>query len=276
MGVPYEFFPPERIREVRWGMHGTHDQPPGTWSDDGALMLALLDSLLSTGFQLDDQGARALRWLDAGAYTPGGRFDVGTTTLSALMRLRAGARPAEAGMTGEQDNGNGSLMRILPVALVGRDHPVELTVRRAMEASCLTHRHPRAQMVCAVYAAAAQFLLRGEEPERALEHGMSVVRREAEDSTIRELRELETFSQPGGSGYVVDTFWSAWNALTASDSYQETIERAIRFGYDTDTTAAVAGGLAGIYWGKQGIPLDWLSGMRGKDIVEPLVRRLVG
>jgi ADP-ribosylglycohydrolase len=74
---------------------------------------------------------------------------------------------------------------------------------------------------------------------------------------------------------VVDTFWSAWSAFVTSSSYAETIERAIRFGSDTDTTAAVAGGLAGIYWSRSGIPEAWLSGLRGREIVEPLVARLV-
>src|SRR5579871_2412442 len=67
MGVPYEFLAPDQILEVRWGARGTHNQPPGTWSDDGALMLALLDSLLSCGFDLADQAKRSLSWFETGA-----------------------------------------------------------------------------------------------------------------------------------------------------------------------------------------------------------------
>src|SRR3954470_20302146 len=82
VGVPYEFQPPPAI--VHFGATGTHDQPAGTWSDDGALMLALLDSLLSAGFDADDQGRRAVAWADEGAYTPDGdgRFDIGGATAS--------------------------------------------------------------------------------------------------------------------------------------------------------------------------------------------------
>jgi ADP-ribosylglycohydrolase len=78
-----------------------------------------------------------------------------------------------------------------------------------------------------------------------------------------------------GSGYVVDCFWSAWDAFRAASSYRESVERAVGFGEDTDTTAAVAGGLAGAYWGVEGIPADWLSEMRGRHIVEPLFARLL-
>src|SRR5205807_7589843 len=107
IGVPYEFLPPEAITEVRWGQRGTHGQPPGTWSDDGGLMLALLDSLLSAGFDLEDQGRRALRWLDGPDYKPGELFDIGNTTAAALQRIRSGTPAEMAGGADERDNGNG-------------------------------------------------------------------------------------------------------------------------------------------------------------------------
>lgn len=275
MGVPYEFVPAEDIKEIVWGHRGSHGQPPGTWSDDGALMLALLDSLLSMGFDPHDQGRRALRWLDRSAYAPGERFDIGLTTSSALERFRRGVPAAKAGLDGEHDNGNGSLMRILPIALVGSNASPKMVVDQAMEASALTHRHPRAQVVCAVYCLAAQSLLKGASPDEALDTATMSARCVIPPNCVRELDCLEAFSQRSGSGYVVDTFWSAWHAFTSSRSYAETIEAAIALGNDTDTTAAVAGGLAGLYWGLSGIPHDWLSKMRGQDIVKSLIDRLV-
>jgi ADP-ribosylglycohydrolase len=121
LGVPYEFLEPEEIGEVVWAKVGTHGQPAGTWSDDGGLMLALLDSLLNKGFDLQDQGRRALAWLEGPDYKPGLRFDVGNTTRESLMRLKSGVEASLAGGDRERHLGNGSLMRILPVALVGRD-----------------------------------------------------------------------------------------------------------------------------------------------------------
>lgn len=274
MGVPYEFTPAAAIQRVEWGHRGTHGQPPGTWSDDGALMLALLDSLLSSGFDVEDQARRALTWLDENAYAPGPSFDIGNTTHAALHRLKNGVPAAEAGLAGEGDNGNGSLMRILPVALVDCGRSLETTVDHAIRASALTHRHPRAQLVCAVYCLVAHSLLHGEPREHAPSRACDAVRDLVSASHVGELSTIEHFSTPTGSGYVLDTFWSAWNAFAESGSFTETVERAIRFGSDTDTTAAVAGGLAGIYWGRSGIPAVWLSAMRGREIVEPLVARL--
>src|SRR5688572_6496532 len=142
IGVPYEFIAPDPNRVVELRNHGTHNQPPGTWSDDGALMLALLDSLLTVGFDTEDQARRALAWADEGRYAVGGVvFDVGNTTSAALARLRSGIAAVDAGLTGERDQGNGSLMRILPIALVDvPDDDVEL-VRRAHHASRVTHGH---------------------------------------------------------------------------------------------------------------------------------------
>src|SRR2546428_7603071 len=119
LGLPYEFAPAGEIGVVTWGHKGTHGQPAGTWSDDGGLMLALLDSLLSAGFDLADQAQRALRWLDGPDYKPGVVFDVGNTTKLALDRLKSGTPPEQAGGRDEHDNRNRTLMRILPIVLGG-------------------------------------------------------------------------------------------------------------------------------------------------------------
>jgi Predicted protein-tyrosine phosphatase len=73
---------------------------------------------------------------------------------------------------------------------------------------------------------------------------------------------------------VWDSFWSAWDAFAGANDYRETIQRAVAYGNDTDTTAAIAGGLAGVRWGIGGIPMKWLAGMRGRHVAEPLVTLL--
>src|SRR5690606_8012277 len=118
VGVPYECREPADIGDVVFGASGTHRQPPGAWSDDGALMLATLDGLLQPGRPHPSALAqRYLAWYRDGAYTPDndGPFDIGRTTRAALDRLAQGVPAAEAGPAGERDSGNGSLMRILPV-----------------------------------------------------------------------------------------------------------------------------------------------------------------
>lgn len=275
LGVPYEF-EPGPIHGVRWGHRGTHGQPPGTWSDDGGLMLALLDSLLTAGFDLEDQGRRAVAWMDGPDYKPGPRFDIGIGTALALTRVKCGVPAGSAGGREEGDNGNGSLMRILPVAMVGVGLPRAELAGQACLTSTVTHGHARSRAACAVYCLLVQALLTGErDRDAAMERAFAAARTCVEPDVRHELDVVRSYSQRTGSGYVVDGFWSAWDAFRAASSYRESVERAVGFGEDTDTTAAVAGGLAGAYWGVEGIPEEWLMGMRGRDIAEPLIARLI-
>jgi ADP-ribosyl-[dinitrogen reductase] hydrolase len=153
MGVPYEGRTLEDIGAVQFGAVGTHSQPPGTWSDDGGLMLALLDSLVRVGFDTTDQGLRALAWLVGPAYKPGPVFSIGGTTEDALVRIANGTPAESAGGKDDWNNGNGSLMRILPIALVGFECQPATLVDWSFRASRITHAHPRSQVTCALYAA---------------------------------------------------------------------------------------------------------------------------
>lgn len=275
LGVPYEFKPGRSADSIVWGATGTHGQPPGTWSDDGGLFLALLDSLLESGFDLKDQGARALAWLKGPNYKPGHVFDVGIATRKALSAIDSGVPAERAGGMSEIDNGNGSLMRILPIALVAADGPSQIA-DSAQRASSVTHGHSRSRLTCALYCLVARRLLDGEgDREAAVEEALANLRMLCPAEDRDELRLIENYQQRTGSGYVVDTFWSAWDAFARASSYEDAVKRAVAYGNDTDTTACVAGGLAGIYWGVSGIPGEWLITMRGRDIATPLIDRLL-
>ncbi len=288
LGVPYEFMSGSDIGTVEWRGHGSHDQPPGTWSDDGALMLALLDSLLSVGFDTADQARRALAWRDEGAYAPGGLvFDVGISTSQALHALRSGTPPEEAG--GVAAKGNGSLMRILPLALVLRDIDDEDLVDKAVRASRVTHGSAEAQLACALYALIVRRLLTGAEDRAAvLDDARTRVRGILTDAGLPGSREsaapadavaaLDAFEAwPGrqGRGHVVDSFWSAWDVFAAAPDYASCVTAAVRYGDDTDTTAAIAGGLAGAWFGVHAIPAAWRRGLRDRYIAQDLADRLV-
>jgi ADP-ribosyl-[dinitrogen reductase] hydrolase len=277
LGVPYEFGPPVPPESVRWGHRAEYrPQPEGTWSDDGGLMLALLDSLIEAGFDTEDQGRRALDWWLNGNYSPGPLFDIGLITRESLDTFRLGVPAEQAGATGEMENGNGSLMRILPVALVHHNLSDRELFEEAMRASALTHRHPRSKVACGLYVLLAKRLIHGEaDPKSALADAFSAARSLTSGEVGNELELIATFSARTGSGYVVDCFWSAWDSFAASSTYEETVKRAVAYGDDTDTTACVAGGLAGIRWGLAGIPQEWRAGMRGRDIVDRLAAKLL-
>ena len=287
VGVPYEFREASQIGEVVFGAKGSHQQPAGTWSDDGALMLALLDSLLGdapdgpTRFDSEDQGRRALSWLRDGAYAPGAKvFDIGGTTGAGLRAFERGTPAIDAGPADDHASGNGSLMRILPLALVERDLDDATLVERAHIASRVTHGHARCQVACALYTLVAKRLLGGEARKAAFAGAkaglQSIYHLDPAAGVHRAaLDELLAWPSRGGRGFVIDSFWSAWDAFAGATSYRDAVERAVRYGRDTDTTAAIAGGLAGIHWGWEGIPADWLDGMRGHEIATPLIDRLV-
>ena len=177
MGVPVEFNSRESLRHnpvTDMRGYGTYNQPPGTWSDDTSMTLCLLDSLANKGFdarwELDENFAepdyadimqRFLSWLDKGKYTPHGKvFDVGNATRKALQRYKSGIEPLKCGGTSEQDNGNGSLMRILPLAFyLHADRDDEVFFDSIHHVSSLTHAHKRCQIACGVYLLIAETLL---------------------------------------------------------------------------------------------------------------------
>jgi ADP-ribosyl-[dinitrogen reductase] hydrolase len=205
-------------------------------------------------------------------------FDVGNQTAHALERLRDGVSPRESGGGSVMGNGNGSVMRVLPLALchTGTD---EALVRDAHLQSLPTHAHPRSLAACAFYCLIATGYLRKlADPWSWADRRLEEIHNDWSDERERraflvELDVLRSFpkaDQSRGTGYVIDTLWSARRALD-EESFEDVIRTAIQFGHDTDTTAAVAGGLAGIKFRLGGIPERWLRQLRGFDLIEPLV-----
>jgi ADP-ribosylglycohydrolase len=287
LGVPYEFHDPRSIPpldqieyEPPAGYGRAHGgTPPGTWSDDGALALALLDSLLTLG-RLDpaDLAARFVAWNDQGAYAVDGRvFDIGIQTAKSLQAIRMGVAPLRAGSTEERALGNGSLMRALPLVLWSKD-PDGTLIANAMDQSRLTHGHLRAQVCCALYCLWARRILDGRPDPWA--SAVAFLRSMWPESTP-ERAELEFHIRPDdapegqGQGYVVDTLRSARWAVETTASYEDAVRAAIALGHDTDTTACVAGGVAGLRYGVNGIPARWRDGLRGQDVLSPLRERLL-
>lgn len=287
LGVPYEFHRPERIPALEAieytpppGFQRAHAQvPPGTWSDDGAHALCLLDSLTyQKRLDCEDLGRRLVNWQDWGYLAVEGEvFDVGVQTSAALRRLRDGTPALLAGPSDTMDNGNGSLMRVLPLALWHQGQDAAL-VADAMDQSRVTHGHMRSRVCCALYCLWARRILEGAEApwDAALATFRDLF---GEGSPERE--ELEAHIRPDnltpgtGGGYVVDCLRSARDCVAKGNTYEEVVKAAIRLGHDTDTTAAVAGGIAGLKYGLRGIPHRWRSELRGQELVEPLLQRLL-
>lgn len=254
LGVPYEFCHRGDFRCSAMIGGGTHGRPAGTFSDDTSMTLATLDSLKHHEWRVDahDMLERFRDWRYRGAYTSDGCiFDVGRTTDEAL---RSGI-----GGDDEFDNGNGSLMRMIPLAFADVD---DEDVRRA---SAITHAHPISMEACVRYVALARLLMRGTPVRRALGaigfDGVWNLKRD----------------QIQSGGFVLHTLQAACWCLSTTDSYASCVLTAVNLGEDTDTTAAVAGGLAGIVHGiagpdnPQGIPAAWIDALFGKQVIDSVL-----
>ena len=292
LGVPYEFHPATQIPatdEIEMvppaGFARAHAGiAPGTWSDDGAQALVLLESLLRVGhLDVDDVGRGLVAWDDEGRYAVDRHvFDIGIQTGIALRSLRAGVPAASSGPTDSRANGNGSLMRVLPLALWHRGSDADLAAD-AMAQSAVTHGHLRSQVCCMLYCLLARRLLQGMPPAQAWPAARAAFD-EVYPAGSPEHDELVTRVFPDGAayeirggGYVVESMRAAVALLLADDplDYERVVKAAIALGEDTDTTACIAGGLAGIVAGEGGIPLRWRTALRGRDLVEPLADALV-
>lgn len=289
LGLPVEMEPrPARQADPVTGMRGfgKHNLPPGTWSDDTSMTLCLLEGLLQG--QDWNQVARLFeRWSQGKQWIAGGKvFDSGQTVAEALVRLENVADAREAGLDAEGRTGNSSLMRTLPVALMLRSTLPQEIARAAHNASRITHAHPRCQMACGIYCVLARHLLDGLERAEAWE----ATRRWAADyyermfprqthhfarmlnRTAAEIAEIDE-AQIDSTSYVIDTFEAALWAFFSTCDFASCCLRAVNLGFDTDTTGAVAGGLAGVYYGFEAIPPDWISVLARRMEIEGLINR---
>lgn len=287
LGVPVEFRSRsalDRNPVTEMLGYGTYNQPPGTWSDDSTMTWCTVESLALQGeCDTEDLAGRFVRWLTHGYMTPYDElFDIGNATREALERYRTEAVWAKfAGLTHEQSNGNGSLMRILPMAFYTQNMEDSERERLVNEVSSITHRHPRSLLACQIYVEMALKLLEGLSAENAYRETVALINKRYAEHTewsaferilngqLASLKRDEIRS----SGYVVDTLEAALWCLLTTDNYPEAALKAVNLGEDTDTTAAVVGGLAGILYGEASIPPEWLSPIPKLDELRQLISK---
>lgn len=293
LGVPVEFLSRKDLVAdpvVSMRGYGTHEQPRGTWSDDSSLTFCLAESLCD-GYNLNNLANRFVNWYEHGYWTAHGKvFDVGITTSNALWALRNGTEPVLAGANDEGSNGNGSLMRILPLILYSRNKGLSERFAITREVSSLTHRHIRSVIGCFIYLEYALELLSGNDKLQALAstkirikdffEGNEICSNEelfkyhrilTPSDSLFQIKSIHEYTEPeiASSGYVVHTLEASIWCFLNTENYKDAVLKAVNLGSDTDTTAAVTGGLAGLYYGKEQIPNEWLSVLaRRDDIIE--------
>jgi ADP-ribosyl-[dinitrogen reductase] hydrolase len=290
LGVPVEFKPRAylKLNPVMDMMgYGTHHQPAGTWSDDSSLTLCLAQSLCG-GYNLDDISQKFLQWFNTEIWTPHGKvFDIGIATAAAINMIKHGADPVLCGGAAETDNGNGSLMRILPLLFYLQDQKdLRVIFKYVKEVSSITHAHFRSVFACFIHIVYGLEILKGIEKREAYTNMQLKLKDFIADHDF-EQKEIDLFKRVladdistvsendiYSSGYVLHSLEaSLWSILTTG-SYEDAVLKAVNLGDDTDTTAAITGGLGGLIYGFESIPKNWINSIVKKVEIEKLCERM--
>ncbi|OQP46916.1 hypothetical protein A4H97_05195 [Niastella yeongjuensis] len=264
----------------------THGQPPGTFSDDSSLTFCLAESLC-LGYDLNDVGERFVRWYDDNYWTAGSDvFDIGMATSRAIDRLRNGTKPSLAGDFDEGSNGNGSLMRIMPLLFYIRDFDIERRYAIIKDVSSMTHGHIRSVIACFYYLEFALEFLKGGDKQTAYARtgkvvhefivSKQIVQSEVDKfaSLLQEDISKKDVASIPSSGYVMSTLQASIYCFLNTDNYKDATLMAVNLGDDSDTTGAVTGGLAGLYYGFASIPEKWRNEVKRRHDIKDLCDRL--
>lgn len=278
LGVPVEFSTREErkkdpIKEMR--AYGTYHQPFGTWSDDTSLTICLVDAI-NRGYSVKKVAENFVDFYEKGYFTPYGEvFDIGNSTRDSIIKICAGHNPTDCGGKTEMDNGNGSLMRILPIAFYGAKLNGQELIELTEEVSSLTHQHNRSKLACIFFVEFVIQIIGGYKKEEALDRTIAFINQNCSEAYSGELESFNKIlskqvvnlveDEIKSTGYVIDTLEAVLWIFFHADGYRETILKAINLGGDTDTIAAIVGGIAGIYYGLNDIPKAWIQSIAKKE-----------
>lgn len=296
LGLPYEFRTrAEMDKNPATDMiaFGTYHQPLGTWSDDSSLTFCLGESLLQD-FDLQNITTKIVDWRYHDYWTARGEvFDAGVQTSKAIARLQTLLQVENYKMLSQQryygdewENGNGSLMRILPMAFYVKDKTVSAQFEAIYAVSALTHRHIRAAMACFIYVNLITHLFDDHDKLTAYEQMKKAVKslwaeiNFAETEQIhferiihQNIYEIERKDIKSG-GYVIESLEAALWCFLRKDSFVNAVLSAVNLGQDTDTIASITGGISGIYYGLTEVPTHWITSLPRIDEIITLGNKL--
>ena len=297
LGNPVQFMSREEVRRrgtvTTMQAGGVFQTPAGTWTDDSSMALATLDSIREIGMVApEDIMLGFVNWFCHGEYTPFGKaFDQGIICSQAIQRFEETRDWRSCGSSDEWSNGNGGLMRILPVCLhfiekrmKGELATDEEAIAGIHDVTSLTHNHLRSRIASGLYFFMACEIVLGdgdlrERLQRGIDNGFTFYSRDISNLTqlahFGRLRDLKSFRKTEenkikSTGYVVATLEAAVWCLLNTDSFRDCLIKAVNLGNDADTVGAVAGGLAGLFFGYDQIPEEWLSAIQRRDWIEEM------
>ena len=289
MGVPVEFQKRDILLEhpvTKMYGHGSYDVPEGTWSDDTSMTLATMDSLIRMNGELNynDIADRFINWVLNAEYTATNEvFDIGNTTRKAIVKYSNDRKDATlCGSKEENENGNGSLMRMLPIALYCHYKKVEYDEIYTIvkKASSITHAHPISILGCYIYVRYLLFILSGKDKFAAYSMVRSIDYEElfSEDTISFYNRLLNDdikkykINDIKSSGFVRDSIEAAIWVILKSTNFQEAIIGSVNLGGDTDTIGAITGSIAGVLYGLDTFPEQWLNKLKKRETLEDIAK----
>ncbi|MEQ4449844.1 ADP-ribosylglycohydrolase family protein [Kosakonia sp. YIM B13605] len=247
----------------------------GQWTDDTSMALCLAESLVTcNGFDAKDQMNRYLNWWKWGYLSSTGHcFDIGMTVASALQKFANDGEPF-AGSSNPRTAGNGSLMRLAPVVLWFFPDQAQV-LEYAQASSRTTHAAPEALASCRLFAQQLMNALQGKSKRETL----TDIAQLPEQENLRHIAEgrylQKTRAEIFGTGYCVQSLEAALWCFAKGNDFEETILLATNLGDDADTTAAIAGQLAGAFYGISGIPQTWRDKLWQYEDIDTLARKLL-
>lgn len=278
LGVPIEFT--HRNNDVNTYLKdmigfGSHNVPAGTWSDDTSMTIATMDSLIqNNGISLEDIMEKFVQWLSMSKYTATDKvFDIGNTTYKALHKYETNRDIKTCGSNEEWENGNGSLMRMLPIALYlyYNNFSAEKEVDIINSVSALTHAHEISVLGCNIYCDFIKQLLKNK-GDYKLSYDFIINKDYSKyysEQTINKYSRVLNgsiidlnVSDIKSSGYVIDTLEASLWCVLNNDSYENSVVQAINLGNDTDTIGAITGSMCGIIYGLENIPERWINSLK--------------
>lgn len=289
LGAAVEFRSPGSFAPVTgYRSGGPHGLNPGEWTDDTSMALALADSIGTVGWDIHDQSRRYVEWWKNGKYSVNGRcFDIGITTRMALKRFLQINDAFRSGDSSESASGNGSIMRLAPVAIhfhhLLPNKIAELS-KVAEESSLTTHASEHCLSACRYMALILCGLIHGEDRDTVLSSDWKPL---SELKAIKPLHPLVQEIADGsfkrrqppaicGSGWVIRSLEAALWAFHDADSFDDAVLKAVNLGDDADTTGAVCGQFAGAMWGESGVGNKLRSGLARYDMLESALAGIVG
>jgi ADP-ribosylglycohydrolase len=288
LGAAVEFeLPGEFLELTGYRGGGPHGLKPGEWTDDTSMALALADSIGSAGWDLDDQLRRYLTWLHGGKYSVNNEcFDIGGTTLGALLRYEKDGDARASGDCKSNASGNGSIMRLAPVPIryIGLfPGKLDELVRLLVESSLTTHASEQCLSACAYMGVVLCGLMSGiggaevlsEEWKPLAELKRICALHPAIEEVAAGSFRRKKPPEIEGSGYVVKCLEAALWAFHDAEDFREAVLRAVNLGDDADTTGAVCGQLSGAFWGESNIPAEWREGLAKKEMIEKALQGIL-